>query len=406
MDPHRLQWRAVSKAGRGARSLFSKVPKAEAVMERVGRLARRKLGARVVLGADRLAMELHPAAKVALVAPADGVLELTIDAAFVGPGLAGYVLAQVELLLHEVDFVWQADAEGDAVSSPRDAAALQRGFAAWVKEQVAARAQGGSRQIGIPQDPQSELAGAVLLPLGPRDEPWCQAVLADPEAARDGWPLWQPATEATLALARGLWHLWMEVPWRAVTTDEDHALLARAHRELAAAFRLDASLPLPWAEWAELVDQMDLDDEVTAEVRARGVDGTPVAGYRRHPARFAVNHGWSLLLPAHCTITRQDDADTLAAADGERSLRCTCAESTGESAAAILAKIPMRSDVVERFDQGGQLGRIERREDEDYGVCVATGIMTTEDHAAVLTVLALPGDDEWALSVWRSLRRA
>lgn len=405
MDPQRLQWKAISKAGRGARALFSRVPKAEAVRERIGWLLRRKLGGKVANVGGGFSLELHPAASVRLGVPGDGVLELTCDVTSAGPGLASYALTVVEQLFDEIDFVWPTDAAA-AGASPREPAALQQGFGEWVQAQVRAARSGGARQLGMPASPAYEVAAAVLTPLGPRDEPWCEAVLADPEAARDGWPLWQPAGEAELARARALWALWMEVPWREPVTDEDQALLVRVHRELAAAHKRDAKLELPWAEWAQLLDHADLDDELAAEISARSQGQKPTAGYHRYAARVELAHGWSLRVPPRCVWTSGEDGESLQAMDGERSLRCTCAESPGDVATSILAKIPMRADVVERFEGDGQVGRAEVRQDEDHYVSVMSGIMTTDDHAAVLTVLTLPGDTEWGLEVWRSLRRA
>jgi hypothetical protein len=257
----------------------------------------------------------------------------------------------------------------------------------------------------VPANPTYDLDDALLTPLGPREAQWCDAVLARPEAAADGWPLWRPATDATLALARALWLLWIEVPWRLPTTEDDHELAALAHRELSAAYELDASLPMPWPDWAELVRLHDeLEDELTATIRGQVGQGKPTIGYKRHPAYATIINGWGVHLPPH-TVTSMQEGDTLLASDGVFQLRCTCTESAGDSASTILAKVPMRSEVLERFDEGGQVGRIEVRDDERYGVRVFTGIMTTDGHAAVMTVLALPNEEDWVLTLWRSLRR-
>lgn len=402
LDPRRLKWRAVSKAGRGARSLFSKAPKAGATLERAGRLLRRKLGSRVSVGAERLSLSLHPACSVSVTTPEDGALEVTCDLVSVGPGLAPLVLAMLEPLLDELDFVWHP---GDESLAPREVAALQRGFSAWVQDRVRAAGPDVMLHLGIPRNPTFEVEAAVLTPMGPRDLTWCQQVAERPESAADGWPLWQSATEASLALARGLWLLWLELPWRMPTTEDDHELAARAHRELRTAYQLDPTLPLPWTEWAELLRTHDeLADELTPLVEENGQHGTPTIGYRRYPMVATIAHGWSAQLPPHCVTSLEGD-DTLLASDGVFQLRCTCTESAGDDASTILAKVPMRREPIERFAEGGQMGRIEVRDDDRYGVRVFTGIMATDGHAAVITVMALPGEEDWVLTLWRSLRR-
>lgn len=405
LDPRRVKWRAVSKAGRGARSLFSKAPKASATLERAGRLLRRKLGTRLSIGAERLSLSLHPACSAMVTTPEDGVLEVTCDLVSAGPGLAPLLLTMLEPLLDELDFVWQAGPQGDEASAPRELAALQRGFAAWVQERVRAAGPEVMLHLGVPRNPTFELEAAVLTPMGPRDQKWCEQVAERPEIAADGWPLWQLATEASLALARALWLLWLELPWRHPTTEDDHELAARAHRELRAAYQLDPSLPLPWPEWAELLRIHDeLADELASLIEANGQHGTPTIGYRRHPAVASIAHGWSAQLPPHC-VTALEGGDTLLASDGVFQLRCTCTESVGDDASTILAKVPMRSEPIERFAEDGQVGRIEVRDDDRYGVRVFTGIMATDGHAAVMTVLALPSEEDWVLTLWRNLRR-
>jgi hypothetical protein len=196
----------------------------------------------------------------------------------------------------------------------------------------------------------------------------------------------------------------MEVPWRPPIGDLERELMEQAHRELAQAYKLAPGGELPWPEWAELVDYLDLDDDVTEQVRTRGAPGTATIGYRRYPARFDLSAGWSVRLSPNFADSWQDDGASLVATDGDRSIRCSCAEAEGESAGQILAKIPMLNDVVARFDEDGYQGRVEARNDESNGVRVLTAIMATAGSAAVITAVLLQGGDEWAIETWRTLR--
>ena len=170
MEPLRFTYKAVSKSGRGVRSLFSRAPKSAEVMDRASRLLRRKAPGRCTTTAagtaagttgasPTISLELHPwAAPVKLAAPADGELSVTITATALGPGYVRHVIELLDGILDELDFVWPA---GDAgYPTTRDAAALERLCSEWLAGQLAAILSGAepSRQLGIPQ---SEAAAAA-----------------------------------------------------------------------------------------------------------------------------------------------------------------------------------------------------------------------------------------------------
>ena len=415
MDALRLQYKALSKAGRGMRSLFSRAPKSAEVFDRAVRLMRRKLLGRITHsgGANpSISIDFHPgSAAVKLTAPADGELLVTIAPRALGPGYVRHVLELLDGILEEIDFVWDAQDEGYA--SGRDFAALQQVFVSWLARQLPEILEGtASKQLGIPQEPQLEIDAALLTPMGPRSRAWCEQVLgggeAATEAARDLWPMWEAATPAALSLARGLWFLWVEVPWRLPMGELEEGVMKQAHRDLAAAHKADRTLAMPWAEWAELLDYLDLDDEVSDEVRQQGAAENGAIGYRRHPARFALTTGWSVRLTPNFSDSWVDEGAAMLASDGDRSVRCSCAESEGDSASEILAKIPMHGEVLARHDEGGYQGRVEGRDDEVHGVRLITAIMATAGSAAVLSAVLRSGnnDDEWAIEAWRTLRRS
>jgi hypothetical protein len=435
MDEPGLRTKAVSKASRGLLGLFSRAPKAPEALDRLGRLLRRKLPSRVAVTSSAISLELHPAVKpVRLVASGDGELVITAPAAPLGPGYVQFVVQLLDPLLEEIDFAWEPN--GDSFATRRDRAALEREFTGWLQHELGEVLAGRrSPQLGISPRPAYEIAGrapsppddsveaehpgprgddvAVLTPSGPRSATWCQAVISDGNAGADFWPLWEVATEVKLAWARALWTMWTEVPWRLPIGDPEAQLMRQAHRELSRAKGLDPTLAYPWAEWAELVDYLDLDDDVTDEVRERGANGTPAVGYRRLAARFALTSGWSLRLTPNFSDSWQDEGTSMVATDGQRSIRCSCAEDDEPSAAAILAKIPMRGEVLARVGDGGEgnelgsdyQGRVEVKVDEVDQVQLLTCIMTSAGSAAVISAVVLAGDEAWALETWRSLRR-
>jgi hypothetical protein len=437
MEALRLQYKAVSKTGRGVRALFSRAPKSAEVLDRAVRLLRRKLPGRCTFAASSgtIAIELHPwASPVKVTAPADGELVVAIAATTLGPGYVRHVLELLDGILDELDFVWAAppqDGSGDeasAFATTRDLTALQRACTGWLAAQLRLLLDGGhvedGKQLGIPQEPRLEVDDAsVLTPMGPRSRAWCEAVVSASGAGGDAgagagssgadghdfWPMWEASSTAALTQARGLWLLWVEVPWRLPMGDLETNLMKDAHKALAAAHKLDGKLELPWAEWAELVDILDLDDEVTEEVRRRGIDAAEPErriGYRRYPARFQLTSGWSLRLTPNFADSWADGGTAMIAADGERSLRCSCAETDGATASEILAKLPMQGDVLARLDEGPYRGRVEARNDEVNGVRLITAIMTTAGTAAVISMVTRYGDEAWAVAAWWTLRHA
>ncbi len=415
MGALRLQYKAISKAGRGVRSLFSKAPRATEVMTRLGWLLRRTLPGRAAQHAGTppfITIELHPAVKpVKIAATADGELTVSLPgASSLGPGYVQHVLELLDGLLEEIDFVWEPSSDGYATR--RDKAALQRQFADWLAHRLPPILEGrASPQLGIPQEPRLVIEAVVLTPMGPRSREWCQRVISGGAeglaAASDSWAMWDRSSPGALALARGLWTMWIEVPWRLAMGEDEAGVQKQAHGELAAAYKLEPSLPLPWAEWAELLDLLDLDDEVSEEVRARGGEQPGVIGYRRHSARFTLPAGWSIQLTANFADAWEDGGATMIASDGDRTVRCSCAEADGESASELLAKIPMRGDVLERHDRDGYLGRIEAQDDLVNGVRLVTAVMACAGGVAVISAVlrANNDDDGWAIAVWRSLER-
>lgn len=431
MEPLRFSYQAVSKSGRGVLSLFSRPPKAAELMDRASRLLRRKLPGRCTTAAGAsgaagatgkggaspssttISIELHPwAAPVKITAPADGELSITITATALGAGYVRYVVELMESVLEELDLMWPPGS--DAYPTTRDAAALGRLCAAWLIGQLQAILDGreASKQLGIPQEPRLEVEGAaVLTPMGPRSRAWCEAVIAAGEsgaAGLDYWPMGEAATAAALQWARGMWHLWVEVPWRLPMGESERGVMLDAHKALSAAYRADKALAMPWAEWAELVDILDEDDDLTPEIRQRGLDAEEPAqrlGYRRYPARFELTSGWSLRLSPNFADSWADGGAAMVGSDGERSVRCSCAESDGKTASEILAATPMQGDVLARLDEGPYRGRIEGFNDGINGVRMLTAIMATDGGAAVVSIVARYGDDDWAIQAWWSLRR-
>ena len=124
--------RARTRKGRG---LFRRAPDPREVGDRLGRLIKRmERGAAIRSGwnQDRFVVELtyHPAApRAKLVLAADGELAVHAETCRLGPGYHAHVLARLERVLDELDYIWtergpnrsRRCARGSPASSPATA---------------------------------------------------------------------------------------------------------------------------------------------------------------------------------------------------------------------------------------------------------------------------------------------
>src|SRR5690606_2871608 len=100
---------ARSRKGRG---LFRKAPDPKDVAMRLGRLARRMLGSAFVRSGnrgDRFVVELRllpPAPAATLTVESDATLVWRGETAPLGPGYHAELVARIDPLLEELDFVW------------------------------------------------------------------------------------------------------------------------------------------------------------------------------------------------------------------------------------------------------------------------------------------------------------
>ena len=336
--------------------------------------------------ARRVTLDLHPAAgpvRIAVLPDAD--LEVTGDTAAVGPGYHADVIARIAPVLDELDYVW-----ADDVEDPRAA------ICGWLASELA----GGATRIGVPAGLHFVIDGAaVMTAMGPRDQAWRDAVIADPMKGLDAFA-WVDDGPGQLERSRALLAMWLEVPWREPLDAEERALMVGVDKDLKAARKADRSLALPYAEWAELREHLG-DEDKADELRAKATQ--PVAiGYRRHPMELELDGGWTMVLPG--AFVGSWEGERYWATDGDRMLEVTCLETAGgQSSAELLAVAPEKHAVIERVDDAARCGRAEAYDEGD--VHVVHGLMVAAPGIAIVTCKAAREDEPWALATWRSLRR-
>lgn len=374
------------KARGGLRSLLGKAPDAREVGERLGRLLPRMWkGTELDVSARRITADLHPfAPPLRIVVADDGALEVSGDAAAVGPAYHDDVMARLAPVLAELDYGWDGEAP-----DPREA------VLGWLAEEL----RGGATRIGMPAERTFQTGALIQTAMGPRDAAWREAVLADPRAGQNAFAWWD-RLPGHAERARAVLAMWHEVPWREPIDAAERALMKRVDRELRAARKADPALVLPYAEWAELVGHLG-DDERAGELRARGA-GPAVIGYRRFDMDVELDGGWSMTLPGAFVGAWEDDGERYWATDGDRVIELTSFATTEDDSAKLLEVAPALHPVIERIADGARHGRAEGYDEGD--VHIVHGLVAIAPHVAILTCKAAASDPAWALAIWRSLR--
>jgi hypothetical protein len=377
--------RARSRKPRGGlKALLGKAPDAKEIGERLPRLARRMFKADVGdASAKRVTLNLHPGAPpVRILVLPDGDLEVKGITSTVGAGYHADVLARLQPMLDELEYVWDGDEEDVRTAMLR-----------WLAGELAK----GTRRIGMPERI-FKIDAPVLTPLGPRDRTWIDAVISDPSRGADAFPWWDKGP-GQRERSRALHAMWHEVAWREPVDDGERTLLERVDADLAAAH--EAGLDVPWPEWAEL--RLLMGAEVDAEMRERAGDRDATIGYRRHPMEIELSGGWTIELAGAFVGRWEDDDLRWWATDGDRVVEFSSLTADTETdSAKLLAVAPERHPVIERVTEDARCGRAEAYDDED--VHIVHGLMAAAPNVAIMTCKGSQADEAWALATWRSLR--
>jgi hypothetical protein len=420
--------------GRAAkRGLIPRVPTAERLLVDIEAWLRteypdviRSTDRRVLPSGDaELRIGLHPAAADAVIGAGDeGAVHLSARTEAPGPGYHTFVARLVERLGLALDIAWappgtdgSRDDAGFLTGSGR--AGVERTYlgrlgAALSAVREARRRGTGGAHVGLPAGVRFTIEGALGTSLGPRDDAWLDAALADPQAALDIVPWWADATDARYLLNGALCLMWTEVRWRPPATPDERAVFDEVARLLWRALPLDPDLAYPWREWLELLDLRGLDDPAARQVARRAAEipeDRPLIGYRRQPVTV-VHEGWRLDVPGSFTERRTDEEWS----GGEGGRNITIAAVATGTDRGPMAPEAFLDQVAGDFGAdalhhraGPVVGRARLRTDPSSGVEI--GVLEAFS-AAVGTGAAIriefgdPADWQWALETWHELSPA
>jgi hypothetical protein len=421
--------RVVGQASR--RGLILRVPSGESLLESVENwlLAEygdsvRSMSRRVIEGGDaELTVALHPAApELVMSANESGRVALTAETEALGPGYHRFIGRLVERLGADLSITWdRGEPDPGAIldglgTTFADRTATERAYLGWLgqtlmKARAGRAAHGTQLQIGIPGTTRYTFEGAIATVLGPRDDRWLDAAVADTRVATDITPWWADATDGQALLNRALALMWFDVRWRAPAIKEERELLDEVHRTLSRAYPTDPTLAYPWRAWAELIEMRGIDDPMSRQVLVRadrdGGDATPI-GYRRAPVTIR-HEGWALEIPGSYAERRTPEEWWGGGLGRNITLAAVQTASDGGAMGAQAFVDHVGGDLgPEAIDHraGGVVGRARLSSDTSSGLEV--GVLdgysaVVGSGAAIRIVFDDPGDWQWALDMWRSL---
>jgi hypothetical protein len=367
-------------------------------------------------GEERLLVDFHPAAApVAIVVSESGQVDVTMEAVYAGPGYHRFVGRVLERLGQELSIEWPAPFDDpSAAVSFSDRGATEHDYLGWLGTaladvRAARRLGSGLQHLGTPSGVTYSIGGALATVLGPRDDAWLDAAIADPRHAIDIVPWWADATDGRSLMNQALVLMWLEIRWRRPALDGEAATFDEVHRLLSRAYPLDPDLPYPWTAWAELATLRGIDDPMARQAIARAErDGEPPGppiGYRRLPVRIS-HEGWVLEGVPGSFAERRTDEEWWGGGAG-RGITLAAIDTGTMSAEAFLDQVAagLGPDVLDHR-AGPIVGRGRLTSDASSGVAVGVveGFSAVPGSgAAIRIVFDDPADWQWALETWRGL---
>lgn len=253
-------------------------------------------------------------------------------------------------------------------------------------------------------------------PTGARPWSWLKEVAADPtsETARAFFSSWHADRSAPELIARARSHMWLDILWVPPQSDHAEQTMTTAAELLAEAYREDPSLDYPWAEWLEILECLELQDDAPlasiVQEKARGL--TPTIGYRRHPVIFTtVPGGWSITLPGRFESSTDESRECWIATDGVDSLEITTfsIDDNGETIDPLMVLKEALPD-AELFDEWQEHGHtatvvISALSYEGKSIPVLGALIRAGTEMASITIAIPDGhDDPWVVEALHSLR--
>ena len=346
-----------------------------------------------------------------------------------GPGYHHYVCGLLRRFATDFGFEWIADDCSDPTGffGSRARAELEQHFLRW----LAGECSGEPTSLGLPAAHGFTYPAETLTPLGPRTRDWVAAVAREPQCGTDFFVWWNPDLDSSFYRNRALARLWCDFPWRAPLTEAEGEEADQIANDLATAFKLDPAGELPWTEWLELLEAIQVDgagdqfcvtptDQVLSVELWKRAGPAPTTehglhlGYRRFPIRVALDGGWSLEVPGDFA-TEWDEERNWTAWNASRTVwfrrigftKPGGALPTAGEALEIGRKSLPEGESVPTINEAGIVGEALFGSTEDDGRTVwrLSGVAGTVGQLAVCNIyIEDQADRDWAVRAWQTLR--
>ena len=379
----------------------------------------------VVESAPTLFCQLHPAAEeieLALIDP-DHVV-VSANTTTVGPGYHIFLTSLLKKWAVEFHASWDrqensSDEYGDETEylfsgdEPRLCEEMTRWLQALAGTFFDETFDADDKGIALcmPMNPHfSETEFPAITSLGPRDWGWLRETAANGNKGKDFFAWWGPDLNAEYYLGRALAHMWTNVRWRAPVNDSERQVLKDVADSLRSAYRLEPELQLPWAEWNEILELLEVDSAEKALVRSHA-QGIPKIGYRRRKVRVTQPGGWTINVPGSFSEFEADENNDLSAWDPPREIWFTAFTISGDSPQKAFenAKKEFKKSrpeyLVERDSFIAQAAIIKKQRGSGEVYFILKSSNVAPGKKAVCTIVFSESEDrEWALETWRSIQ--
>lgn len=366
-------------------------------------------------GSPALWMQLHPAAEPARFAfDGDGTLTAQARTSSVGPGFHIFVCDLLRELGEALAIEWTEIEDDTTYFATRDDGMVYVEMQAWLRavvERCLAMQQDRCHNlmIAMPSGHVFHAGEALVTPLGPRNQQWMQEVITGARSGSDFFAWWNDRRDATYYLRRALCLMWREVRWRAPLLDGERKLLREVTALLERGYALDPEHAWPAREWREIAGYLGAD----APALPAPAEAPPI-GYRRGAVAVSLAGGWHLEIPGSFAEAWRSD-ELWHAFDSGRDVWFSAfrarpaADGSEQSAEQVLRQQPVTPGEQFEFEEPGYGRRASFGLVEENGRSYwrLLGRTTTSGRFSLVTIAVASRDDlEWALGVWRSVRRA
>jgi hypothetical protein len=366
-------------------------------------------------------LDLHPGAEsVKFSIDRGDCVHIRARTSAAGPGYHAYLCDLIIQLGKDLDISWIASQQADQTKyfQTQDLSLLNLSFINWFGELAQdilnSESKGAGNAICMPSDSfYPDLQHSLLTQLGPRHSAWLEAIASRELDNIDICPWWEPGFGASYHLGHALTNMWNEVRWRKPIVDDETDLLNNVSRQLQTAHQLDPALRLPWEEWGEILQLLEINGELletTQRRAAQHMKREPI-GYRRYRAQVNLPLGWHVILPgSFCHDTENDRTTFLGYDNLHRNFRLTPYRDTHFFKTPLRKRFAKYQKICEPMPLEHKNDKVQSKaflkytEDETGQYWMLHGMAAADRNYATFTI-AFEDENlrDWAIDTWHSI---